>query len=72
MIRRQFLKLFGQLSVIVFVLKGQTEERVSSDLTPTVDPEAVIKFQQYNTLSSGPLGSAPLCAGPVPVRISHE
>lgn len=61
MIRRHFLKLFGQFSIIAFVLKGQTEEHVSSDLAPTVEPEAIIEFQRMNTLSSAPLSSGPLC-----------
>ena len=61
MIRRQFLKLFGHLSIVVFVLKGQTEEQVTSDLAPTVEYEAVIEFQRMNSLSSAPLLSGPLC-----------
>lgn len=67
MIRRQFIKMIGALSVLGFVFKGQTQEiimpeqRVSSDLAPTVPPEAVVQFQRFNTLSSAPLLSGPLC-----------
>lgn len=61
MIRRQFLIIIGQLSVLGFVFKGQTQERVSSDLIPTVDPEVVLKFEQRLSLSSAPLSMGPLC-----------
>lgn len=61
MIRRQFLKMIAQVSVLGFVFKGQTQGRVSSDLIPTVDPEAVLQFEQRLSLSSAPLSMGPLC-----------
>lgn len=66
MIRRQFLKIIGHLSVIGIVFKAQTQEislpeRVSSDLAPTVSPEAVLQFQRYNSISTAPLLSGPIC-----------
>lgn len=71
MIRRQFLKIIGQLSILGFVFKGQAEERVTSDLIPTVEQEAIAEFQKYITLSSAPLSSGPLCGSPV-VRLPNE
>lgn len=67
MIRRQFLMLLGQLSILGFVFKGHTEELVSSDLAPRVESEAVIEFEQHFSLSSAPLSTGPLC-GPSFVR----
>jgi len=64
MIRRQFLKIIGQLSILGFVFKGQTEELVSSDLAPRIESEVVIEFQQRLSLSSAPLSTGPLC-GPI-------
>lgn len=61
MIRRQFLKMIAQISVIGFVLKGHSQEQVSSDLAPTVDPEVVMQFEQRLSLSSAPLSMGPLC-----------
>lgn len=61
MIRRQFLKMIGQLSILGFVLKGHSQERVSSDLAPTVDSEVVLQFEQRLSLSSAPLSMGPLC-----------
>lgn len=61
MIRRQFLKIMGQLSILGFVFKGHTEELVSSDLAPRIEPEVVIQFQQRLSLSSAPLSTGPLC-----------
>lgn len=62
MIRRQFIKMIAQLSVIGFVLKGHSQEQVSSDLAPRVDPEVVIQFERRMSLSSAPLSMGPLCA----------
>lgn len=61
MIRRQFLKIIAQISVLSIVFKGQAEERVSSDLIPAVEPEAIIQFEQRLSLSAAPLSTGPLC-----------
>ena len=56
---------------MAFVLKGNTQEQVTSDLAPTVEPQAVLHFHNNLAISSAPLASGPI-GGAVLMRIPNE